>query len=136
MPGVAIGTLVAEWTGLAIGLWLCRDAFAGAQWRDWGRVFDPVRLRRMAQVNGDILVRSVILQASFTSFLFFGAGLGDVTLAANQVRCSSSPSPATRSTASPSPPRRWSGRPSARARGPSCAAPPSSPPPGAPASRS
>ena len=39
----------------------------------------------MAQVNGDILVRSVILQASFTSFLFFGAGLGDVTLAANQV---------------------------------------------------
>ena len=85
VPGVAIGTLVAEWTGLAIGLWLCRDAFAGAQWRDWGRVFDPARLRRMAQVNGDILVRSVILQASFTSFLFFGAGLGDVTLAANQV---------------------------------------------------
>ena len=35
-------------------------------WGDWGRVFDPVRLRRMAQVNGDILVRSVILQASFT----------------------------------------------------------------------
>ena len=39
----------------------------------------------MAQVNGDIMVRSVALQASFTTFLFFGAGLGDVTLAANQV---------------------------------------------------
>ena len=39
----------------------------------------------MAAVNGDILIRSVILQASFTSFLFLGAGLGDVTLAANQV---------------------------------------------------
>jgi MATE family multidrug resistance protein len=39
----------------------------------------------MAEVNGDILIRSVILQASFTSFLFFGAGLGDATLAANQV---------------------------------------------------
>jgi MATE family multidrug resistance protein len=39
----------------------------------------------MAQVNGDILIRSVILQVSFTSFLFFGAGLGDVTLAANQI---------------------------------------------------
>ena len=39
----------------------------------------------MAQVNGDILVRSVVLQASFTSFMFLGAGLGDVTLAANQV---------------------------------------------------
>ena len=39
----------------------------------------------MAAVNRDILIRSVILQASLTSFLFFGAGLGDVTLAANQV---------------------------------------------------
>ena len=78
-------TLIAEWSGLAVGLWLCRSAFTGAQWRDWARVFDPERLRRMAAVNRDILIRSVVLQASFTSFLFFGAGLGDVTLAANQV---------------------------------------------------
>ena len=83
--GVAAATLIAEWSGLALGLWLCRAAFAGDQWRDWARVFDPARLRRMAAVNGDILIRSVVLQASFTSFLFFGAGLGDVTLAANQV---------------------------------------------------
>ena len=85
VAGVAAATLVAEWSGLVMGLWLCRAAFAGDQWRDWARVFDPARLRRMAQVNGDILIRSVILQASFTSFLFFGAGLGDATLAANQV---------------------------------------------------
>lgn len=85
VQGAAVSTLIAEWSGFAIGLWLCRAAFREAPWRNWGRVFDPVRLRRMASVNGDILVRSVILQASFTSFLFFGAGLGDVTLAANQV---------------------------------------------------
>ena len=85
VAGVAVATLIAEWSGLLLGLWLCRAAFAGAQWRDWGRVFDPARLRHMARVNGDILVRSVVLQASFTSFLFLGAGLGDVTLAANQV---------------------------------------------------
>jgi MATE family multidrug resistance protein len=85
VPGVAAATLIAEWAGLGLGLWLCRAAFAGEQWRDWGRVFDPARLRRMAAVNRDILIRSVILQASFTSFLFLGAGLGDVTLAANQV---------------------------------------------------
>lgn len=85
VAGVAAATLVAEWTGLAFGLWLCRSAFGGRQWRDWPRVFDPVRLKRMAAVNGDILIRSVVLQASFTAFLFFGAGLGDVTLAANQV---------------------------------------------------
>jgi MATE family multidrug resistance protein len=85
VAGVAVATLIAEWSGVLLGLWLCRAAFAGAQWRDWGRVFDRARIRRMAQVNGDILIRSVILQASFTSFLFLGAGLGDVTLAANQV---------------------------------------------------
>ena len=85
VEGVAIATLMAEWSGLALGLWFCRDAFAGDQWRDWGRVFDPARLKRMMQVNGDIMVRSVLLTGSFTTFLFIGADLGDVTLAANQV---------------------------------------------------
>ncbi|MDP5216939.1 MATE family efflux transporter [Ruegeria sp. 2205SS24-7] len=85
VEGVAIATLIAEWTGIALGLWLCREAFAGDQWRDCARVFDPARLRRMMQVNGDIMVRSVLLTGSFTTFLFVGADLGDVTLAANQV---------------------------------------------------
>ncbi|UWQ30826.1 MATE family efflux transporter [Leisingera sp. M527] len=85
VEGVAIATLIAEWTGLALGLYLCRDAFAGDQWRDWARVFDPARLKRMMQVNGDIMVRSVLLTGSFTTFLFIGSGIGDVNLAANQI---------------------------------------------------
>ncbi len=85
VEGVAIATLIAEWTGLALGLWLCRDAFAGNQWRDWPRIFDGSKLRRMMQVNGDIMVRSVLLTGSFTTFLFVGSDLGDVSLAANQV---------------------------------------------------
>ena len=85
VQGVAVATLIAEWTGLALGLWLCRGAFAGAAWRDWARVLDPVRLRRMWAVNTDIMIRSVLLQASFVSFVFVGAGFGDVALAANQV---------------------------------------------------
>ena len=36
-------------------------------------------------VNRDILLRSLLLQAIFMSFLFLGADFGDVTLAANQV---------------------------------------------------
>ncbi|OBY28182.1 MATE family efflux transporter [Leisingera sp. JC1] len=85
VEGVAIATLIAEWSGLGLGLFLCRDAFAGDQWRDWGRVFDPARLKRMMQVNGDIMVRSVLLTGSFTTFLFIGSGIGDVNLAANQI---------------------------------------------------
>jgi len=85
VEGVAIATLIAEWTGLALGLWLCRDALAGGYWRDRARVFDAARLRRMLAVNSDIMLRSVMLQLSFTSFVFLGARMGDVTLAANQV---------------------------------------------------
>lgn len=82
VPGVAIATLIAEWTGLALGLWFCRAAILpGVQ----GRIGDRAALRRMFGVNRDIMIRSVILQASFTTFVFLGARFGDVTLAANQV---------------------------------------------------
>nr|WP_174821402.1 MATE family efflux transporter [Ruegeria arenilitoris] len=85
VEGVAIATLIAEWTGLALGLYLCREAFTGNQWRDWPRIFDAARLRRMMQVNADIMIRSVLLTGAFTTFLFVGSDLGDVNLAANQV---------------------------------------------------
>ncbi|MCX8953293.1 MATE family efflux transporter [Ruegeria sp. NA] len=85
VEGVAIATLIAEWTGLALGLWLCRDGFKDGIWRDWARIFDAARLQRMLQVNGDIMIRSVLLTGSFTTFLFVGSDLGDVNLAANQV---------------------------------------------------
>ena len=48
-------------------------------------MFDLIRLRRMAVVNSDIMIRSVLVQAIFVSFLFYGAGFGDVPLAANQI---------------------------------------------------
>ncbi len=85
VQGVGLATFLAEWSGVGLGLWLCRDAFAGGFWRDRARIFDRVRLAHMAVVNTDILIRSLLLQAIFVSFLFFGADLGDVTLAANQV---------------------------------------------------
>lgn len=85
VEGVAIATLIAEWTGLALALWLCRSAFAGSAWCDWPRVFDPVRLKRMATVNADILVRSVVLNAMFILFVFRSSAFGDVELAATQV---------------------------------------------------
>jgi MATE family multidrug resistance protein len=85
VPGVAIATFLAEWSGFAVGLWFCRDALLRGHWRDRARVFAADRLRRMAGVNGDILVRSLLLQAIFISFMFAGARFGDVPLAANQV---------------------------------------------------
>ena len=83
--GVALATFLAEWSGLAMGLYLCRAAFRVPDWRNWARVFDRVKLGKMAQVNSDILIRSLLLEGIFLSFLFLGADFGDVTLAANQV---------------------------------------------------
>ncbi len=85
VEGVATATFLAEWSGAAMGLWLCREAFRGSAWKDWPRVFDRARLTHMMRVNTDILIRSLLLQAVFVSFLFFGADFGDVTLAANQI---------------------------------------------------
>lgn len=81
VEGVAIATLIAELSGLAFALWLCRGALTRAA----AGLLDAARLRRMAAVNGDILVRSVLLQGAFTSFVFLSAGQGDTVLAANQV---------------------------------------------------
>jgi len=85
IEGVAIATLIAELFGGALGLWLCRHAFANPAWKDPVRVLDRVVLKRMAVVNTDILIRSLLLMAIFTSFMFFGARFSDVELAANQV---------------------------------------------------
>ncbi len=83
--GVAFATFLAEWSGLAMGLYLCRAAFRVPDWRNWARVFERAKLVRMARVNSDLLIRSLLLEAIFLSFLFLAADFGDVTLAANQV---------------------------------------------------
>ncbi len=85
VEGVAFATVLAEVSGAALGLWLCRDAFQTPDWRNWTRVFDRARLIYMARVNTDILIRSVLLLGIMVSFTFLGAGFGDRTLAANQI---------------------------------------------------
>lgn len=85
VQGVAIATLIAEWSGLVLGLWLCRDGLLPVWRAALARVPDGAALRVMFAVNRDIMLRSVLLQASFTSFVFLGARQGDVVLAANQV---------------------------------------------------
>ncbi|MEM8754014.1 MAG: MATE family efflux transporter, partial [Pseudomonadota bacterium] len=85
VEGVAAATLIAEASGCAFGLWLCREAFSGTTWRDRTLILIPERLKRMAVVNTDIMIRSVLLQIGFSSFLFRASAFDDVTLAANQI---------------------------------------------------
>ena len=85
VPGVASATLIAEWTGLALALWLAREAFGPGFRAGMALLGDRLALRRMFTASRDIMGRTIILQLSFTSFVFLGARFGDVTLAANQV---------------------------------------------------
>jgi multidrug resistance protein, MATE family len=85
VPGVAAATLIAEGTGLALGLWLARDAFGAVLQTALARVSDRAALSQMFRASRDIMGRTVLLQLSFTSFVFLGARFGDVALAANQV---------------------------------------------------
>ncbi|WP_135449587.1 MATE family efflux transporter [Tabrizicola caldifontis] len=85
VPGVALATLIAEWSGLLLALWLARDAFGAGCREGIARIGHRPALRRMFTASRDIMGRTVLLQLSFTSFVFLGARFGDVTLAANQV---------------------------------------------------
>lgn len=85
VSGVAIATVIAELIGAGLGLWFCRAAFERPAWRDWPRVLRRAQLIKMALLNTDILLRSLMLMIIFSSFVFLGARFGDVTLAANEV---------------------------------------------------
>ena len=75
VPGVAAATLIAEWTGLMLGLWLARDAFGPVLRQAWTRLGDRAALRLMFTASRDIMGRTVILQGSFTTFVFWARGL-------------------------------------------------------------
>ncbi len=85
IAGAAIAAVIAEGSGLVIGL-------AIAAWRGRGlfnvpraMLFDPHRLRRMFAVNRDIMIRTAALIAVFLFFTAQGARGGDVMLATNAV---------------------------------------------------
>lgn len=90
VDGVAFGTVIAEWTAMALGLALVlRHARAGTGALfapgDRRRLRDPGALRTMLSVNRDIFIRSAFLMAAFVWLTMQGAAQGDIILAANGV---------------------------------------------------
>lgn len=85
VPGVATATLIGEWAGFGMAVWLCRDAFVPALRSRWAEIAERQALRRTMAMNADLVIRSLLLQLGYTSFVFLSAGQGDIGLAANQV---------------------------------------------------
>ena len=84
VAGAAWGSVLAEWSGALLGLYLARQAIT----RQAGRIHWPaLRLwrswRPLLAVNRDIFIRTLALQAAFFLVTVQGTRLGDATVAAN-----------------------------------------------------
>jgi MATE family multidrug resistance protein len=84
-PGAALASVIAEATGLVLGLSIAWRIVGGRIDLSWATVFDRARLARMLAVNRDIMIRTAALIAAYLFFTARGARAGDVTLAANAV---------------------------------------------------
>lgn len=82
VPGVALASTLAEVSGLILALWLVRERLIRLP---LALLLAKEALTRTFSASRDILIRTVILQLSFTAFTFIGARFGDTTLAANQI---------------------------------------------------
>ena len=86
VEGVALGTLVAQWAGLLMGLalWLsCYGRLLRYLRQAWRNVWQRDALSRFFGVNRDIFLRTLCLVAVTLFFTSAGAAQGDIILAVN-----------------------------------------------------
>jgi MATE family multidrug resistance protein len=86
--GVALATVLAEAFGLGLGLWLLQGhltrlgtgALPSRQ-----QVLAVAPFKRLFQLNVDLFLRTVVLQAAFLSFMALASRQGPLVLAANAI---------------------------------------------------
>ena len=92
IEGVALASVAAQWTGLALTLvlirWHWRNLLAGIARRvfrfrpAW---FDPAAFRQFFVIGGDIMIRTVLILLSEAVLLNNAATIGDLSLATAQL---------------------------------------------------
>ncbi|WP_420134913.1 MATE family efflux transporter [Rhodopseudomonas sp.] len=85
ITGAAIAAILAEGSGLIIGLIIAGWLFRGVPQLPRATLFDRDKLKRMFAVNRDIMIRTAALITVFLFFTAQGARSGDVILATNSV---------------------------------------------------
>jgi MATE family multidrug resistance protein len=85
VPGVAAASVVADYAGSGLGLFLILRTLPGRAGWERARLFERTPLLAMLRVNRDIFIRTLCLIFAFAWFTVQGARLGDITLAANAV---------------------------------------------------
>lgn len=84
VAGAAWASVIAEWSGALLGLYLARRALRGYAGRlDRAALGRWLNWRPLLAVNRDIFIRTLALQAVFFLITVQGTRLGDATVAAN-----------------------------------------------------
>jgi len=88
VEGVALGTVIAAFTGTGIGLWRVRQR-AGQIMPGWrferARILNPAELAQVMALNRDIMIRTLMLAGGFAWLTRLSSMQGDVVLAANGI---------------------------------------------------
>lgn len=83
IEGVALGTLISQYTALLLAVILCLTKFDVKQHFELKAILDINTLKRFFQINRDIFLRTLCLIAVTTYFTSAGSTQGELTLAAN-----------------------------------------------------
>lgn len=83
IEGVALGTLISQYTALLLAVIFCLTKFDVKQHFELKAILDINTLKRFFQINRDIFLRTLCLIAVTTYFTSAGSTQGEVTLAAN-----------------------------------------------------
>jgi MATE family multidrug resistance protein len=85
IAGAAVAAVIAEATGLVLGILIAYRLTGGRLDIASGTLFARAKLMRMLSVNRDIMIRTAALITVWLFFAAQGARAGDVALAANSV---------------------------------------------------
>ena len=85
--GIAYGTVIAEWTTLALSFYVVYRQLTSPNAPFWpvAKLRDLTLLRQMLSANRDIMIRTVLMLFAFGVFTNSGAAMGDQILAANHI---------------------------------------------------
>lgn len=82
--GVAIAAVAAEYSGMGVGLWFVARILADRPGTiDRGQLTQPAAYSEFFNLNGNLFIRTLALDATFAFFTAQGARFGEVILAAN-----------------------------------------------------
>ncbi|WP_434939679.1 MATE family efflux transporter DinF [Shewanella sp. HL-SH8] len=88
VQGAALASVIADMCAFSVAVIMVKQQLQkqpGFTWPQLTQHLSFTGLSRLLTLNRDIFIRSLCLQAAFSFMAFYGAGLGDDTLAANAV---------------------------------------------------